>query len=124
MTIVNGLLPIKNPRLLSSIIRLFSSQMALLCMSSCMIKRKRITQDTSDSECMCTDGACILDVESVSPFLRRLCHCWSSRSPTQSGPPHLSRTPHAVGRTAGQRAGLLSAGSRPAGLQGHLLNIF
>lgn len=64
-------------------------------------------------------GACIFDVESISPFHHRLCHVCSSRSPTRSGPLHLSLTPRAVGRTAGQGAALLSAGSWHAALQEH-----
>lgn len=63
--------------------------------------------------------ACVFsDVVSVSPVHRRLCRGCSSRSPTQSGRPHLSLKPHAVGCTAGQRAERLSAGGRPAALKG------
>lgn len=121
MAIVNGLIPIKNPWLLSSIICLFSSQMALLCMSSCM-KSQNTSRKTQVNQRTCAIRALVLvfkSLESVSPVHRRLRHGCSSRSPTQSGPPHLSLMLRATGRTAGERAELLSAGSWPDELQGH-----
>lgn len=120
MAIVNCLMPMKNLWLLASIICLFSSQMILLRKSSCAMKH--ITERLGWIwQCMWSALVLIFSMyfQSVSPFHRILCHICSSRSPTRSGSPHLSLTLRAVGRTAGQGAELLSAGSGHDALQRH-----
>lgn len=57
-------------------------------------------------------------MEAVSLIHHSLCHICFSRSPTQSGPPHLSLPARAAGHSAGCTAEQLSAESWPAGLEG------
>lgn len=113
MSMVNGLRPIMNLSLLSSIIRLFSSQMALLCRSSCSITHQ--TPEPIRSQYFLR--MFFFHRTFVSPVHRSWSHCWASRFPTLSRPPRLSLMPLAGGRAAGQRPERLSAGARPAGLK-------
>lgn len=107
MAMVNGLMPMKNLWLLSSMILLFPSQMILLCMSSCT-GREQTTHHRDTHVMWISRSSC---VEPSSPFHHRLHHVRSSRSPTLSGPLRPSLRPLAVGRTAVRTAELLPAGS-------------
>lgn len=121
MDIENGLMPLRNPWLLSSISRLFSSQMAFRWTSS--YTKTVNTSKKSESERFLSGWSWSYSncrVSGVSPFHRSWCRCCFSRSPTQTQAAPLSPvTPHEAGPTAACRTARPSATSRwPAELQG------